>query len=156
MGNPIPAQHPSVVLRSHFELVRALLVAATIAVVGLSIWVVILANDADQPSQTASSAQSLSAQPIRYGGFNPATGQPQSIPLQQEHPLQSRIGTTRYDGGPEEGTRVVVPAPVPTTDSGPAVKDYSLNSATGDSGGDPAQKPERAQQSENGPGARTH
>jgi hypothetical protein len=155
MGNPIPAQHPSVVLRSHFELVRALLVAATIAVVGLSIWVVILANDADQPSKTASSAQSISAESIRYGGFNPATGQPTA--LQQEHPLQSRIGTTRYDGGPEEGTRVVVPAPVPTTDSGPAVKDYSLNSATGDSGGDPAApKPERAQQSEKGPGARTH
>jgi hypothetical protein len=154
MGNPIPAQHPSVVLRSHFELVRALLVAATIAVVGLSIWVVILANDADQPSKTASSASS--AQSLRYGGFNPATGQPQSAPLPQEHPLQSRIGTTRYDGGPEEGTRVVVPAPVPTTDSGGAVKDYSMNSATGDTGGDPAQKPERAQQSENGPGARTH
>jgi hypothetical protein len=155
MGNPVPAQHPSVVLRSHFQLVRALLLAATIAVVGLSIWVVILANDADQPSQTASSAQSISAESIRYGGFNPATGQPQSI--QQEHPLQSRIGTTRYDGGPEEGTRVVpVPVPVPTTDSGAAVKDYSMNSATGDSGGDPAQKPERAQQSENGPGARTH
>jgi hypothetical protein len=154
MGNPIPAQHPSVVLRSHFQLVRALLVAATIAVVGLSIWVVILANDADQPSKTASSASS--AQSLRYGGFNPATGQPQSAPLPQEHPLQSRIGTTRYDGGPEEGTRVVVPAPVPTTDSGGAVKDYSMNSATGDTGGDPAQKPERAQQSENGPGARTH
>jgi hypothetical protein len=154
MGNPIPAQHPSVVLRSHFELVRALLVAATIAVVGLSIWVVILANDADQPSRTASSA--TSAQSLRYGGFNPATGQPQSAPLPQEHPLQSRIGTTRYDGGPEEGTRVVVPAPVPTTDSGEAVKDYSMNSATGDIGGDTAQKPERAQQSENGPGARTH
>jgi hypothetical protein len=127
--------------------------AATIAVVGLSIWVVILANDADQPSKTASSASS--AQSLRYGGFNPATGQPQSIPLQQEHPLQSTIGTTRYDGGPEEGTRAV-PAPVPTTDSGGAVKDYSMNSATGDIGGDPAQKPERAQQSENGPGARTH
>jgi hypothetical protein len=117
MGNPIPAQHPAVVLRSHFQLVRALLVAATIAVVGLSVWVVILATDADQPSKAASSAQSL-----RYGGSNPATGRPQSIPLQQEHP----------------------------------VKDYSMNSATGDSGGDPAQKPERAQQSENGPGARTH
>jgi len=97
--------------------------AATIAVVGLSVCVVILANDEDQASRTASSAESL-----RYGGFNPATGQPQSIPQPQEHPLQSRIGTTRYDGGPEEGTRVIVPA----------------------------QKPERAQQSENGPGARTH
>ena len=60
MGNAIPAQHPSVVLRSHFQLVRALLVAATIAVVGLSVWVVILANDADQPSKTASSAESRS------------------------------------------------------------------------------------------------
>ncbi|HEX6584407.1 MAG TPA: hypothetical protein VF056_12460 [Thermoleophilaceae bacterium] len=150
MGNTVPAQHPSVVLRSHFQLVRALLVAATIAVVGLSLWVVILANDEDQASRTASSAETL-----RYGGFNSATGQPQAAPLPQEHPLQSRIGTTRYDGGPEEGTRVV-PVPVPTTDSGGAVKDYSMNSATGDSGGDSAQKPERAQQSENGPGARTH
>ena len=151
MGNAIPAQHPSVVLRSHFQLLKALLVAATIAVVGLSAWVVILANDEDQASRTASSAETL-----RYGGFNPAIGQPQAAPLPQEHPLQSSIGTTRYDGGPEEGTRVVVPVPVPTTDSGAAVKDYSMNSATGDSGGDPGQKPERAQQSENGPGARTH
>ena len=123
MGNAIPAQHPEVVLRSHLQLVRALLVAATIAVVALSVWIVILANDEDQASKTASTAETL-----RYGGFNPATGQPQSTPLQQEHPLQRGIGTTRYDGGPEEGTRNVVPA----------------------------QKPERAQQSENGPGARTH
>ena len=33
MGQPIPAQHPSVVLRSHFKLVRTLLILAMAALV---------------------------------------------------------------------------------------------------------------------------
>jgi hypothetical protein len=137
MGKAIPAQHPAVVLRSRFQLVRALLVAATIAVVGLAIAVVIVANDTNQASKsgTASSVQSL-----RYGGFNPATGKPESAPLPTlpAHPPISQSG-----GGVDEGTS-----------SG--VKDYSLNSATGDVGSEPAQNGDTAQKSQNGPGARTH
>ena len=50
MGQPIPAQHPSVVLRSHFKLVRGLLALAMVAVLALTAAVVILANDDDQVS----------------------------------------------------------------------------------------------------------
>ena len=119
MGKAIPAQHPAVVLRSHFKLLRALLAVAMIAVVGLSVAVVIVANDEDQVSST-NAARSFES--IRYGGFNPLTGRPESAPLpQREHPLQSRIGATRYDGGPEEGTRGIVPVEPPNTryDGGP-------------------------------------
>ena len=116
MGQVVPSQHPAVVLRSHFNQLRALLAVALIAVIGLTVAVVILAGDVHQPSDTSSAAPIGN---INYGGFNPASGRPQSAPLpQQEHPLRSRLGTTRYDGGPEEGTR--------------GAKDYSNNAATGD------------------------
>jgi hypothetical protein len=101
MGKAIPAQHPAVVLRSHFKLVRALLAVAMIAIVGLTIAVVIVANDTEQVSSTSVAKPGES---IRYGDFNPATGQPDSAPL----PQQGRVAqppSTRYDGGPEEGTR---------------------------------------------------
>ena len=101
MGKAIPAQHPAVVLRSHFKLVRALLAVAMIAIVGLTIAVVIVANDTEQVSSTSVAKPGES---IRYGDFNPATGRPDSAPL----PHQGRVAqppSTRYDGGPEEGTR---------------------------------------------------
>jgi hypothetical protein len=103
MGKAVASQHPAVVLRSHYRLVRALLAVAMIAVVGLSAAVVILANDGDELSGTSSTRPIES---INYGGFNPATGRPESAPLpQQEQPLQTG---SRYDGGPEEGTRGMV------------------------------------------------
>jgi hypothetical protein len=107
MGKAIPTQHPAVVLRSHFNLVRALLAATTLAVVGLTIAVVIVANDNDEVS---SSATAQPAGSIGYGDFNPGTGRPNAAPLPQQHPLQSRVGGTRYDGGPEEGTRGITGA----------------------------------------------
>jgi hypothetical protein len=80
MGKAIPAQHPAVVLRSHYRQLRALLAIAMIAVVGLTAAVVILATDDDAAvSPIAGSAtQVTSAGPT---------------------------GSTRYDGGPEEGSR---------------------------------------------------
>jgi hypothetical protein len=115
MDKAISTQNPAVVLRSHFNLVRALLVVALIAVAGLSAAVVIVANDNDDIAGSSSASQ---VEPINYGGFNPATGRPEAAPLPQGE-AQAPAGTTRYDGGPEEGSR------------GP-VKDYSQNSATGD------------------------
>ena len=44
MGQVIPKQHPSVVLRSHFKAVRALLVAALVALCALAAALVIVAN----------------------------------------------------------------------------------------------------------------
>jgi hypothetical protein len=142
MGKAIPAQHPAVVLRSQFVLVRALLVAATIAVIGLSIAVVIVANDTDQAASKSGAASSV--QSLRYGGFNPATGRPESAPLARPHtlPVVPAHPPISQGGGVDEGTSS-------------AVKDYSLNSATGDTGGEPAQKSDTAQKSQDGPGART-
>jgi hypothetical protein len=107
MGKAIPAQHPAVVLRSHYQLVRALLAVAMIAVVGLTVALVIVADDGDEITGTTSARPIES---INYGGFNPATGRPHSAPLPRDAALPARKldGVTdgiRYDGGAEEGTR---------------------------------------------------
>jgi hypothetical protein len=94
MGRAIPQEHPAVVLRSHYKLLRALLAVAMIAVVGLSAAVVILAIDEDRETSAGSATQVSTPSPA---------------------------GSTRYDGGPEEGTRGVVAARQPGArfDGGP-------------------------------------
>jgi hypothetical protein len=101
MAHAVPTQHPAVVLRSHFNQLRALLAIAMIAVVGLAAAVVILANDEDRDT-TAGSATQVST--------------------------PGSTGDTRYDGGPEEGTRGVVSAPQPGVryDGGPEEGTASL------------------------------
>ena len=94
MSTAIPSQHPAVVLRSQYNHLRNLLAIAMIAVVGLSVAVVVMSRD-DAPS---------TSDVIANGKFAPA---------------KNPSGTTRYDGGPEEGTRgaasaSVSSAPVPT------------------------------------------
>jgi hypothetical protein len=94
MGQVIPRQHPAVVLKSHYKAVRALLAAALIAIVALAATVVILANDDDAKVSS------------------PAQAQQQNLP-----------NGTRFDGGPDEGTRGLstgaVPAPGTRFDGGP-------------------------------------
>jgi hypothetical protein len=94
MGNAIPARHPAVVLRSHYRQLGALLAIAMIAVVGLTTAVVILATNDDRDTGT--------------GAATPVTA-------------PGPTGTTRYDAGPEEGSRGIVPAQNPNTryDGGP-------------------------------------
>jgi hypothetical protein len=101
MGRAVPQQHPAVVLRSHYRQVRALLAIAMIAVVGLTAAVVILAGDDDSAPVVSSAA--------------PATA-------------PSPAGTTRYDGGPEEGTRGAIQALRPGVryDGGPEEGSASL------------------------------
>jgi hypothetical protein len=101
MGKAIPTQHPAVVLRSHFNLLRALLAIAMVAVVGLAAAVVIVANDDDHATTAGSAAEVSTPAPT---------------------------GDTRYDGGPEEGTRGVVPARQPGVryDGGPEEGTASL------------------------------
>lgn len=100
MGKAIPSQHhPAVVLRPHSRVARALLAVAMIGVVGLTATVVIVANDDDTGTTSASPTGQ-----INYGGFNPATGRPDSAPLPQRD-AQAPSDVTRYDGGPEEGSR---------------------------------------------------
>jgi hypothetical protein len=85
MGQVIPRQHPAVVLRSHYKALRALLCVALLAVVALSATVVIVANDDDEAT--------ISAQP---------NAQQQTLPP-----------GTRFDGGPDEGTRGPQAQPLP-------------------------------------------
>lgn len=77
MSNSISPQHPAVVLRSHYVHLRTLLAVAMIAVVALTAAVVVLAIQHDNTANSAA---------------------PASFTTQSS-------GTTRYDGGPEEGTR---------------------------------------------------
>jgi hypothetical protein len=117
MGQAIPTRQSTVVLRSHFNHLRALLAVALIAVAGLTVAVVFLATDSDEVSST-SSARPIESINYGAGAVNPSTGYP-SATIRPDSP------GTRYDGGPEEGSRVVVPAPqsnvAPTTryDGGP-------------------------------------
>jgi hypothetical protein len=133
MGKAVPAQHPAVVLRSHYKLVRALLAVAMVAVVGLAAAVVIVAGVSDEVTSTSSASPfpGRFGQPpsTRYdGGPEEGTrsavssGRPESAPLPQQE--QSRLGTTRsgapitssrYDGGPEEGTRGMPSSNAPST-----------------------------------------
>lgn len=91
MSTAMPSQQPAVVLRSQYNRLRNLLAIAMIAVVALSVAVVVVSSD-DTPSTSD----------VIAGKFAPQT---------------NPSGTTRYDGGPEEGTRgaaSVSSAPVPT------------------------------------------
>jgi hypothetical protein len=114
MGKAIPARHPSVVLRSHYTLVRSLLAVAMIAVVGLSAAVVILATSEDSNTSAGSEAQATAPAPrgdIRYDG-GPEEGTRGALSFSQ--PASPPAGI-RYDGGPEEGsTDAATSQPRPT------------------------------------------
>jgi hypothetical protein len=108
MGKAIPSQHPAVVLRSHYRQLRALLAVAMIAVVGLTAAVVILADD-DRDTSAGSATQVSSPSPAgstRYDG-GPEEGTRGVVPARQPG--------VRYDGGPEEGTAALTQRPAPAT-----------------------------------------
>jgi len=141
MGHAIPKQHPAVVLRSHYNLVRALLGVSMVALVGLVIALVVVANDDNEPASTSA----VQAAPVT----------PRVAPAQPAIPTpapQAVSPGTRYDGGPEEGTRGAIQSPaVPGTryDGGPDEGTRSpLTSQASPGGGPPAE-------SRNGPGYRT-
>jgi hypothetical protein len=136
MGHAIPRQQPAVVLRSHFNQLRALLAIALVAVAGLTTAIVILANDSDEVSSTSAAKPVESIRgPLpaqlpntRYeqGTRGPLPAQlpntryeqgtrgplPAQLPNTRYEqgtrgPLPAQLPNTRYDGGPEEGTRGV-------------------------------------------------
>jgi type II secretory pathway pseudopilin PulG len=104
MGQPIPAQHPSVVLRSHFKLVRGLLALAMVAVIALAATVVILANDDVEVNTATKAAPAVQQQQVQTPAGTRFDGGPEEgtrgLAAQSSAPV-----TTRFDGGPEEGTR---------------------------------------------------
>src|SRR5918992_711365 len=117
MGHAIPKQHPAVVLRSHFNLVRALLGVAMIALVGLTIALVVVAND-DNDSGSTSAVQAAPAAPALPAypspeAVSPGAGRSYSGPVptrkldgSTDIPSPAPVAPgTRYDGGPEEGSR---------------------------------------------------
>jgi hypothetical protein len=102
MGQAIPRQHPAVVLRSHYNQLRALLAVAMIALVGLTAAVVILATEDERATSAGSATQASAPSPTgstRYDG-GPEEGTRGAVPARQPG--------VRYDGGPEEGSRGVV------------------------------------------------
>jgi hypothetical protein len=101
MGQVIPRQHPAVVLKSHYKAVRALLAAALIAIVALAATVVILANDDDNSPNVASHPAAKSQQ-------LPAGTRFDGGPDEGTRGLSTGAALppgTRFDGGPDEGTR---------------------------------------------------
>jgi hypothetical protein len=86
MNQAISPQHPAVVLRSHYQHLRALLAVAMIAVVGLAVAVVILATNGGGSTRARVSS-----------GSSAATS-------------TWRSGSSRYDGGPEEGSLFATPS----------------------------------------------
>lgn len=97
MSTAVPSQHPAVVLRSQYNHLRALLAFMLIAMVGLSVALIVVADDEAPVVQTQAS--------------------PVDVPGVHAHPLQRDSGV-RFDGGPEEGTAasaIAVPrAEIPT------------------------------------------
>ena len=128
MGQAIPTQHPAVVLRSHYNHLRALLAITMIAVAGLTAAVVILAADNDVDTSAGSATQVSAPSPAgstRYDG-GPEEGTAaltrRSAPATFDLNSIKSSPSARYDGGPEEGTRGPLTAPTsPSTryDGGP-------------------------------------
>jgi hypothetical protein len=153
MGQAVPTQHPAagapVVIPSNHNLLRALLAFAVIAIVGLTVAVVILANDGDEvttsqapPSGPAQAegprAVHSPGQSAAPGYVNPSTGYPsysggRTNGAQDVARPQSSVAPT--DGSAYSQLRAAGALP-----TGP-VKDYSKNSATGDVGGSTAPAP---------------
>lgn len=104
MPKAIATQHPAVVLRSHYKQLRALLAVAMIALVGLSAAVVTLATNDDRHESAGSASQvsaPAAASSTRYDG-GPEEGTRGT--LSRAAPSHALPGT-RYDGGPDEGSR---------------------------------------------------
>jgi hypothetical protein len=83
MGQAIPRQQPAVVLRSHFNRLRALLAVALVVVAGLTVAVVILATDDD--AGTGSATVSEPADTTRYYGGLQEGGRGVVPPCPQGH-----------------------------------------------------------------------
>jgi hypothetical protein len=129
MGQAIPTQHPAVVLRSHFNQLRALLAVAMIAVVGLTAAVVILAtNDRELTGASSATAVTAPASPggARYDGGPeegtadvssslPRVTSERSFPGLAHEASGAQAGGQRYDGGPEEGTAALTQRSAPAT-----------------------------------------
>jgi hypothetical protein len=160
MDQAIPRQHPAVVLRSHFNQLRALLAVAMLAIVALTVAVVILATDSDEVSRTSSARATES---INYGDstkVNPSTGYPSAAirPEAARQPSVSSAPEVKHEASTAAGIgQSIANSAAETKDEASTaaaighaggalaasprgmVKHYSKNAATGDSRPVPAQ-----------------
>ena len=104
MGHPMPAQHTSVVLRPHFKPAQTLLALAMAAVLALGAGVVILANDADQVASTNRIAPAVQQSQTQLPAGTRFDGGPDEGTRGLAAQAQLPVGT-RFDGGPDEGSR---------------------------------------------------
>ena len=104
MGHPMPAQHTSVVLRPHFKPAQTLLALAMAAVLALGAGVVILANDADQVASTNRIAPAVQQSQTQLPAGTRFDGGPDEGTRGLAAQSQLPAGT-RFDGGPDEGSR---------------------------------------------------
>jgi hypothetical protein len=102
MGQVIPRQHPAVVLRSQYKAVLAMLCVALVAIVALAATLVIVANDDETTISAQPNAHQQQVLPpgTRFDG-GPDEG---TRGIQTAPPAELAPGT-RFDGGPDEGTR---------------------------------------------------
>jgi hypothetical protein len=103
MSHQISEQHPQVVLRSRYVQLRALFALAAITVLCLTAAVVILAFEDDGVDSAPLTTAPAVTAPALYDTLSESPG-------------------TRYDGGPEEGTRgpgAVAPPAGTRYDGGP-------------------------------------
>jgi hypothetical protein len=144
MGQAIPRQHPAVVLRSHFNQLRALLAVAIVAVVGLTAAVVILATN-DDASTSGGSANALSglspAEKIRVEALSnlspaqiaAALGHAPQATVTPETEIKDEAGAAAAIGQARGNSELRAgEAQSPASPSQSPTKDYSLNGATGD------------------------
>ena len=103
MGQVIPRQHPAVVLRSQYKAVLGLLCVAVVAIVALATAVVIVANDDNDVSISAQ--PNTHQQPILPPGTRFDGGPDEGTRGIQVAPAEPLAPGTRFDGGPDEGTR---------------------------------------------------
>jgi hypothetical protein len=94
MSHSVSSQHPAVVLRSHYQHVRALLAVAMIAVVGLTLALVLVASNSGG-STTVISQPARTATPTVFNGGHDEGNAGLST--------SATAPNERYDGGIEEG-----------------------------------------------------
>jgi hypothetical protein len=114
MGHAIPAQHPPVVLRSHFNKLRALLALTLVCVAGLIVAIVSLAGDDDEVA--GKPVQAINHAGEKY--VNPSTGYPAgtltpqgprtgySVPVERVHSGPSTVHPTAGVRAKTAGTRI--------------------------------------------------
>jgi hypothetical protein len=90
MSQTFSTQHPAVVLRSRYQQLRALLVVAMIAVVGLTVAVVVLAAQDDAATGARSASEVVSGPALRSDGGP------------EESTIGGALGAQHPSGGPDE------------------------------------------------------